>query len=702
VAKPATPEELARATERVEGAFQATGRTLERLTRERGVRPMQKLIESAAAEMQRKVSRLAPDDETFTAVQQRAILAQYRAMLLDLQPRMTRVLGEASREAQVESIRSMVKTLALAELEFEGVTTPLPLTQAARMAGIIDRDRASLLRQHDVSVRTYGVDSITQAERYLGQAFATQRSYSETVAGLFDMVDQSRYRAERIVRTECLVESTRVDAAMVLAAHRRPYVGPVVEIVTGDGSKLTTTPNHPMLTRRGWVASGELREGDDLVCHLGPKYASSSRDEDVTAPPSTIGEIFDSLSAVGVGKRVRTAEPDFHGDGRDGYVDVHIPFRPLKVGNFTAFPKSLSKDVFTPSDESATAFCGRCNNLLSMQKTRCLCDPTNTNSGVTNPLMDGVALGLELDSKSLGRLAFKVSSDNLFRGQVSAGLVVPSAAPEKQFFGLADGSHNAGRDDDLADPVVRPMHTLGNDAVRNARTVQFKRVVSLGLRQFEGHVFNLTTVNGYFSVEGVYTGNTSFAWSAAHASALDEASELIPGLFRRWVEYVNDQTGAPLDGRVANDSLVLHGQVAFTPADGATMEARSTFLVGGTGGFEMPRDGRVNAKLWGKRYAHPPNRPNDRSRIVGWKVDWPVPAYMVVNGQRMDVKKALALMSGKDADEAREDAEGVDIPEQTLASAKEVDEARAGFARERQRRRNEAAAKRAKPVKATK
>lgn len=386
----ATPEELARAVERVEGAFEATGRTLERLTRERGVRPILRLIESAAAEMERKVARLAPSDETFTAVQQRAILAQYRAMLLELQPRMTRVLGEASREAQVESIRSMVSTLSLAELEFEGVTTPLPLTQAARMAGIIDRDRASLLRQHDVSVRTYGIDSITAAERYLGQAFATQKSYSETVAGLFDMVDGSRYRAERIVRTE-----------------------------------------------------------------------------------------------------------------------------------------------------------------------------------------------------------------------------------------------------------------------------------------------------------------TSWAWNTAHASALDDASELIPGLFRRWVEYVNDATGAPLDGRVANDSLVLHGQVSFQP-QGATMEARSTFLVGGTGGFEMPRDNRVNAKLWGKRYAHPPNRPNDRSRIVGWKVDWPVPAYMVVNGERMDVKKALALLSGKDAEAARDEAEDVDIPEQTLATEEEVEEARAAFARERQRRRDEAAARRAR------
>jgi hypothetical protein len=108
----------------------------------------------------------------------------------------------------------------------------------------------------------------------------------------------------------------------------------------------------------------------------------------------------------------------------------------------------------------------------------------------------------------------------------------------------------------------------------------------------------------------------------------------------------------------------------------------------------MPRDNRVNAKLWGKRYAHPPNRPNDRSLIVGWKVDWPVPAYMVVNGERMDVKKALALMSGKDAETAIEDAQGVDIEEQPLASSRDVEEARAGFAREREQRRADAAARR--------
>ena len=215
-----------------------------------------------------------------------------------------------------------------------------------------------------------------------------------------------------------------------------------------------------------------------------------------------------------------------------------------------------------------------------------------------------------------------------------------------------------------------------------------------------GGLLNMVEGSRY-RAERIVRTELSHSWNATHASALDEASEIIPGLFRRWVEYVDDFTGAPLDGRVANDSLVLHGQVCFTPT-GATMEPRSTFLVGGTGGFEMPRDPRVNAKLWGKRYAHPPNRPNDRSRIVGWKPDWDVPAYMVVNGERMDVKKALALLKGKDVEAARQDAQGVDITEQPLASEREVEEARAEFARERQRRRDEAAAKRAKARKAAK
>jgi hypothetical protein len=146
---------------------------------------------------------------------------------------------------------------------------------------------------------------------------------------------------------------------------------------------------------------------------------------------------------------------------------------------------------------------------------------------------------------------------------------------------------------------------------------------------------------------------------------------------------------------MTNQTIFLHVNVLNQP-ERPNYEGRTTFLVGGTGGFTMPPDGRVNAKLWGRRYAHPPNRPNDRSRLVPWKPTWGVPAYMVVGGIRMDVRKALAMMKGAEADEVLDVAEGEAIPEQKLASEEAVDASRAAFRREQERRNAEARAKRAK------
>jgi acyl-CoA reductase-like NAD-dependent aldehyde dehydrogenase len=73
---------------------------------------------------------------------------------------------------------------------------------------------------------------------------------------------------------------------------------------------------------------------------------------------------------------------------------------------------------------------------------------------------------------------------------------------------------------------------------------------------------------------------------------------------------------------------------------------------------------------------------------------------MVVNGVRMDVRKALQLMKGAEADEVLDVSEGEPIPEQKLASEEAVDAARAAFRREQERRNAEARAKRAKARKA--
>jgi hypothetical protein len=112
----------------------------------------------------------------------------------------------------------------------------------------------------------------------------------------------------------------------------------------------------------------------------------------------------------------------------------------------------------------------------------------------------------------------------------------------------------------------------------------------------------------YWRVVRVAKTEAAYAFNAAQDAAFSQAD--ITGLWKRWTERVNDQTGAPMDNRVGIDSIVMHGQLAVP---GAT--------------FWMPPDPRAPAVMLGKRWAHPPNRPHDRSVITPWTRGCGVPGW---------------------------------------------------------------------------
>ena len=122
----------------------------------------------------------------------------------------------------------------------------------------------------------------------------------------------------------CFVGDTTVSASSLLGAERRYYQGPLVHIVTANGSEISVTPNHPILTTRGWVAAGEVNDGDYLLC------ARLDHGDGVGVPdehdvPPRIEDVFSSLAflnPLGL-RRVPTTTEDFHGDGMtDGEVDI--------------------------------------------------------------------------------------------------------------------------------------------------------------------------------------------------------------------------------------------------------------------------------------------------------------------------------------------------------------------------------------------
>jgi SPP1 gp7 family putative phage head morphogenesis protein len=127
---------------------------------------------------------------------------------------------------------------------------------------------------------------------------------------------------------QCFPEGSELQLAHgVVKCIRRWYDGELAEVVTHSGKTVRATPNHPVLTRRGWVALGSLQLTDDVL--------EISEEHDEHDRVASMGDVFHALSVLGVGHPARSIRADFHGDGADGHVDIVLPAIPLTFGVLT-------------------------------------------------------------------------------------------------------------------------------------------------------------------------------------------------------------------------------------------------------------------------------------------------------------------------------------------------------------------------------
>lgn len=117
------------------------------------------------------------------------------------------------------------------------------------------------------------------------------------------------------------------------SAARARYNGPAYRITTRSGRSLTVSPNHPVLTGRGWLPAEGVQQGDEMVrTGLGEATAPGAHIEFDDMPSST-ADLFDSLRAGGTLTRVTATGDDLHGDARwcEREVDVVVPDHGLLV-----------------------------------------------------------------------------------------------------------------------------------------------------------------------------------------------------------------------------------------------------------------------------------------------------------------------------------------------------------------------------------
>lgn len=143
---------------------------------------------------------------------------------------------------------------------------------------------------------------------------------------------------------QCCLPETPVIAPVRIAGIEAQYDGPVVRLVLSDGSDVTVTPNHMLLTREGFAQASALAEGDDVIRCVPGDWMTLDIPED-DRKPIPIHQVVEAL-AVSPGmtaRRMPVAPEDLHGDAEFCQGEVHVV---TTHGQFTDDP-SLAE----PSDQ---------------------------------------------------------------------------------------------------------------------------------------------------------------------------------------------------------------------------------------------------------------------------------------------------------------------------------------------------------------
>ena len=334
---------------------------------------------------------------------------------------------------------------------------------------------------------------------------------SEDSAGKFDQYHDN-----------CFVGDTNVAGPDILRTIRRHYEGPLVNICTATGRELSVTPNHPILTDKGWVEAGLLDIGSRLACR-------SDCDSHVCGVPDKkhgnihIEDIFSSsrvLYASRFGIMPRTTEY-LDSDGRTEEIDVvdtdgffvdkrKTALRSKRVeprfacGHFLdpggGFPlnrmrtcdlcldclMASSHGVMSGCDLRHTAF--RCHRMGT--DYTCFASAPTFNPGFINPSRYSSSGNTDPDGNGVnGFSGYESLDDSIWARNLVA-------------FGLDAGCFN-----DFVTSAPVYSGARGNIPDGLAGSISFDDIVSYGVSEFCGHVYNLTTDGNWYLANGIIAHN---------------------------------------------------------------------------------------------------------------------------------------------------------------------------------------------------
>ena len=145
---------------------------------------------------------------TFTAHTQRLMLGQIRTGQAMVVRQLIAHSTDLAEAAQTEALRGLTRGIGAMEEKFSGTSPVLPVEEAARFYGIIDKNQTSLVRKFagvpgkpGLYVR-YGAAVIDRMEATLSESLMAGKQTAQITDELREIADLEYYQADRICRTE--------------------------------------------------------------------------------------------------------------------------------------------------------------------------------------------------------------------------------------------------------------------------------------------------------------------------------------------------------------------------------------------------------------------------------------------------------------------------------------------------------------------
>lgn len=270
----------------------------------------------------------------------------------------------------------------------------------------------------------------------------------------------------------CFPGDTSVLApSLAHGMFRRKYSGRLVTLETASGARLSGTPNHPILTPRGWVALGMLNEGDEVFECVAAEVGSRLPNNVNNVPPS-FEKVFNLASVSSVSSRVAPGDvKQFHGDGAASDIDVVSVNG--KLGN------TLQAEGFESLYELDLSSADLTERALS--RDGALVQSGSARVAAPDRIMSPASIGTAL---ICGHTAHSEPHPG---GSVANGDAIPNEVSQ----------HARSRD----------AESSGQGEQTFAAKISRHRITKLSVAEFSGHVYNLQTDGEWYLANGIIAHN---------------------------------------------------------------------------------------------------------------------------------------------------------------------------------------------------